>query len=205
LAKGKKVLIITTRGGAGLGPGEPMAHLDAQVPYLKQILGFIGITDVSVIYAGGLAGPDEARQATVTKALAEIKELGRRQSAAKPAAAPATNGTVVKSREELNRELREGILRLPSVTERRNAGIHEDAFFVGRKMFMHIHGHGHCDIRLSSQGQERVLSAGLARKHRWAPEQGYVTFSVNAEKDLEPAMELIRMSHQHFHVEQEGE
>ena len=87
---------------------------------------------------------------------------------------------------------------LPGVTERQNAGIHEDAFFVGRTMFMHIHGHGHCDIRLSSPDQERVLAESKARKHRWAPEKGYVTFVVKEEKDLEPAMDLIRLSHQDF-------
>src|SRR5438094_9401297 len=104
----------------------------------------------------------------------------------------------MKSREELNQELRQGILSLPGVTERQNAGIHEDAFFVGRTMFMHIHGHGHCDIRLSKEDQERVLTQGQARRHRWAPEPGYVTFMVRSEADLEPAMELIRMSYGHF-------
>jgi FMN-dependent NADH-azoreductase len=74
LVKGKKVTIITTRG-LGFGPGEPMAQFDAQVPYLKQILGFIGITDVSVVYADSLAGSDEARQSSLNKALAEIEEL----------------------------------------------------------------------------------------------------------------------------------
>jgi hypothetical protein len=56
----------------------------------------------------------------------------------------------MKSAEELNQELRQRILGLSNVTERPNAGIHEDAFFVGGKMFMHIHGHGHCDIRLAN-------------------------------------------------------
>jgi FMN-dependent NADH-azoreductase len=78
LVKGKKVTIITTRGGAGFGPGEPMAQFDAQVPYLKQILGFIGITDVSVVYAGGLAGSDQVRQSSLDKALAEVEELASR-------------------------------------------------------------------------------------------------------------------------------
>jgi hypothetical protein len=63
---------------------------------------------------------------------------------------------------------------------------------------MHIHGHGHCDIRLSKADQERVLAEGKARTHRWAPETGYVTFVINNEKDLEPAMDLIRMSHRRF-------
>ncbi len=104
----------------------------------------------------------------------------------------------MKSRKELNDELRQRILNLPGVTERQNAGIHEDAFFVARTMFMHIHGHGHCDIRLSKPDQERSLAEGKARPHRWAPQQGYVTFAVNDENDLEPAMDLIRMSYQTF-------
>ena len=104
----------------------------------------------------------------------------------------------MKSRKELQQELRQTILSLQGVTERQNAGIHEDAFFVGRTMFMHIHSHGHCDIRLAREDQERVLAEGKARSHRWAPEQGYVTFVVRNENDLAPAMELIQMSHDYF-------
>ncbi|HVI83032.1 MAG TPA: luciferase family protein [Chthoniobacterales bacterium] len=104
----------------------------------------------------------------------------------------------MKSEKELHQELRQRILSLPGVSERQNAGIHEDAFFVGRTMFMHIHGHAHCDIRLAISDQERVLAEGKARPHRWAPEKGYVAFMAREEKDLEPAMELIRMSHDHF-------
>ena len=108
----------------------------------------------------------------------------------------------MKSRTKLHQELRQRILSLPGVTERENAGIHQDAFFVGRTMFMHIHGHGHCDIRLSKGDQERVLAEAKARTHRWAPEAGYVTFVVNDEQDLEPAMDLIRMSHSRFAAKQ---
>jgi len=104
----------------------------------------------------------------------------------------------MKSQANLHQELRQKILGLPDVTERHSAGIHEDAFFVGQTMFMHIHGHGHCDIRLSKVDQERVLAEGKARPHRWAPEAGYVTLIVKREEDLERAMELIRMSHHYF-------
>jgi Luciferase len=103
----------------------------------------------------------------------------------------------MKSREELHQELRQRVLGLSGVTERQNAGIHEDAFFVERTMFMHIHGHGHCDIRLAKEDRERVLAEGKACPHRWAPEKGYVTFAVRNENDLAQAMELIRMSHDH--------
>jgi hypothetical protein len=104
----------------------------------------------------------------------------------------------MKSREELHEELRQWILALPGVTERPHAGIHEDAFFVGRTMFMHIHGYGHCDIRLPKDVQQQVLAAGIARPHRWAPEQGYVVSMVNDEKTLESTVELIQASYQHF-------
>jgi hypothetical protein len=108
----------------------------------------------------------------------------------------------MKSREDLHQELRQRILSLPDVTEHENAGIHEDAFFVSGTMFMHIHSHGHCDIRLAKSDQARVLAEGKAGPHRWAPEKGYVTFVVRDENDLDRAMELARMSHGHFAGEQ---
>jgi hypothetical protein len=104
----------------------------------------------------------------------------------------------MKTQETLHEQLRERILGLAGVTERRDAGIHEHAFFVGRTMFMHIHGAGHCDIRLSRADQQRVLAEGKARKHRWAPQQGYVTSIVRNEPDIKATMELIRMSHDFF-------
>ena len=88
--------------------------------------------------------------------------------------------------EELHQELRQRILNLSGVTERQNAGIHEDAFFIGRTMFMHVHGRGHCDIRLPKSDQERVLAEGKARPHRWAPQAGYVTLTVDDEADFGP-------------------
>ena len=55
-----------------------MAHLDAEVPYLKQILGFIGITEVAVVYADNTTGADEVRESSLAKARSEIKELAAR-------------------------------------------------------------------------------------------------------------------------------
>jgi hypothetical protein len=46
------------------------------------------------------------------------------------------------------------------------------------------------------------VAEGKARPHRWAPEAGYVTFLLDDAKDLEPAMDLIGMSHQHFAAKQ---
>jgi FMN-dependent NADH-azoreductase len=59
--KGKKVVVLTSRGGA-FRPGTPTAQYDHQEPYLRHILGFIGLTDVTFIHAenqkpGDLAEP----------------------------------------------------------------------------------------------------------------------------------------------------
>ena len=62
--KGKKVVVLTSRGGA-FRPGTPTAQYDHQEPYLRHILGFIGLTDVTFIHAenqkpGDLAEPSRA-------------------------------------------------------------------------------------------------------------------------------------------------
>jgi FMN-dependent NADH-azoreductase len=63
LAGGKKVLIISSRGGAI--SGTPLeAALDHQEAYLRAIMGFFGIKDVKVVRAEGLAlGPFVRRRA----------------------------------------------------------------------------------------------------------------------------------------------
>ena len=59
LIKGKKVYVALARGG--LYRDTPA---DSQVPYLKSVLGFLGMTDVEFIYAEGLAlGADSANKA----------------------------------------------------------------------------------------------------------------------------------------------
>ena len=67
--KGKKVVVLTSRGGA-YRPGAPNAQYDHQEPYLRHILGFIGLTDVTFIHAenqkpGELAEP--SRSAAITQ------------------------------------------------------------------------------------------------------------------------------------------
>ena len=58
LLKGKKVYVGLARGGKYRG-----TDADTQVPYLKTVLGFLGITDVHFIYAEGLnMGPEAAAQ-----------------------------------------------------------------------------------------------------------------------------------------------
>ncbi|MDC0610739.1 FMN-dependent NADH-azoreductase [Vibrio sp.] len=65
LIKGKKAIVITTRGGIHKGQSE-----DIVAPFLTTFLGFIGITDVEFVYAEALnMGEDFA-----AKGIASAKE-----------------------------------------------------------------------------------------------------------------------------------
>ena len=70
LLKGKKVYVALTRGG--LYRNTPS---DTQVPYLKTIFSFLGMTDVQFVYAEGLAMGPEAEQNALASAHSQIEEL----------------------------------------------------------------------------------------------------------------------------------
>ena len=57
LAGGKTVILVSTRGGM-YGPDTPAASLDHQEAYLRGLFGFLGITDIRVVRAEGLAMSD---------------------------------------------------------------------------------------------------------------------------------------------------
>jgi FMN-dependent NADH-azoreductase len=57
----KRVLVIVTRGGA-YGEGSPA---DFQVPYLRHMLAFIGLTDVTVVEADRQAFGKDAAEASI--------------------------------------------------------------------------------------------------------------------------------------------
>lgn len=72
LAAGKKVFVVTSRGGGGYGAGEPMEKINFQDPYLRTAFGFIGITDVEFIHVNNTAKGDEAVRESVAGARALI-------------------------------------------------------------------------------------------------------------------------------------
>ena len=60
LVKGKKAVVISSRGGI-----HKDTPTDLLTPYVKLFLGFIGITDVEFVFAEGIAyGPEVASKAT---------------------------------------------------------------------------------------------------------------------------------------------
>ncbi len=74
LCGGKKVIVISSRGGL-YGPGSPFEPFDHQEKYLRDVFTFLGIKDVTVITAEGVAyGPEKATEA-VSAAKAKIAAL----------------------------------------------------------------------------------------------------------------------------------
>ena len=73
ILKGKKVFVITSRGGA-FRPGTPTERFDYQEPYLRHILAFIGLTDVTFIHAENQKPGDQGEIAR-TAALGQIQRL----------------------------------------------------------------------------------------------------------------------------------
>jgi FMN-dependent NADH-azoreductase len=70
LLKGKKVYVALARGGIYRGTAA-----DTQVPYLTTLLGFLGMTDVTFVYAEGLNMGDEAERQGLASALEQIEDL----------------------------------------------------------------------------------------------------------------------------------
>ena len=70
LVEGKKVYAVLTRGGVY----RDQPH-DTQVPYLRQTLGFLGMTDIEFIYAEGLAMGPDAEARALASARAEIERI----------------------------------------------------------------------------------------------------------------------------------
>ena len=56
----KKVLVIIASGGS-YPEGSPMAALNYEIPYLRFILAYMGITDVRFVHAGGTASVMQGR------------------------------------------------------------------------------------------------------------------------------------------------
>ncbi|HEY2532463.1 MAG TPA: FMN-dependent NADH-azoreductase [Xanthobacteraceae bacterium] len=74
LLKGKKVFVASSRGNVYV-PGSPAAALEHHESYLTGVLAFIGITDVTIVRAEGLAFGDDARANAMLKAREHIAAL----------------------------------------------------------------------------------------------------------------------------------
>jgi FMN-dependent NADH-azoreductase len=74
LLKGKKVFIVTGRGGIYSGDS-PARALDFQEPYLRAVLGFLGLGDVTFIHVEGLGISPEAAASGLERARQAVNDL----------------------------------------------------------------------------------------------------------------------------------
>ncbi len=70
LLKGKKIYVVLTRGGQYRNTPS-----DTQVPYLRTVLSFLGMTDIQFIYAEGLALGADAEQQSLASARQQIEAV----------------------------------------------------------------------------------------------------------------------------------
>ena len=73
LLKGKRAILVVARGGVySNGPAKP---LDFQEPYLRTVLGFIGITDIDIVHVEGVAVSAIGAEKAVASAMAQSREI----------------------------------------------------------------------------------------------------------------------------------
>jgi FMN-dependent NADH-azoreductase len=70
----KTVIVVAARGGAYSGDS-PYAFLDQQEPYLRTVLGFIGLTNVTFVYAENLNRGEEAAALAIKSGEAALLQL----------------------------------------------------------------------------------------------------------------------------------
>ena len=73
LLEGKRVIVVESRGG--LYSEGPAQAIDFQEPYLRHLLGFIGLTDVTFVHAEKIGYGPDARDAAIAAATAELRQL----------------------------------------------------------------------------------------------------------------------------------
>ena len=80
LVTGKRVIVVSASGGvysAGAAAG-----FDSQIPWLKNVLGFLGMTNVEVIHVEGTAFGPEAAEKAVQSAVVRARDVASALQAA---------------------------------------------------------------------------------------------------------------------------
>lgn len=75
LVLGKKMFIITARGGSGFGAGERNEKLNYQDPYLRTIFGFIGITDITFVHVENDESGGTSLAQSIAAARSQVAQL----------------------------------------------------------------------------------------------------------------------------------
>ena len=70
LLTGKKAVVFSTRGGFYANTPN-----DTETNYIRQFLGFLGITEVNFVYAEGLAYGEDKKQAAIEAAKKTVEQI----------------------------------------------------------------------------------------------------------------------------------
>ena len=81
LAKGKTVVIVSSRGGV-YSTSEGGRAMEHQESYLRTVMGFFGVTDVRVVRAEGVGQGEEAKALALATAAQAIRMLTETQPVA---------------------------------------------------------------------------------------------------------------------------
>ena len=82
-------------------------------------------------------------------------------------------------------EMRVGIHRLGGI-----------GFFFRGKESSHIHGNGLLDCFVGRANRNALVASGRALPHHVFPNSGWISFWIEDENNVEPAMELIRIANE---------
>ncbi len=79
LLKGKKAIVVTARGGGGYGPGEAREAYNVQDPTVRNVFGFLGVTDMEFIHVNSTSGGSDVVNGSLAEARAKIAALVQAQ------------------------------------------------------------------------------------------------------------------------------
>jgi len=75
LLPGKKLFVVTARGGGGYSEGESRAAYNQQDGQIRTSFGFMGITDIEFIHVENTSNTGEVRESSLQKAHEKIAAL----------------------------------------------------------------------------------------------------------------------------------
>ena len=78
-------------------------------------------------------------------------------------------------------------------------------FRFGAAEIGHVHIGGNLDIPFPRSVRDALLTAGLVNKHYWVPNSGWITYRVHAERDLQQALWLMRLSYLRYRLKTAAE
>jgi hypothetical protein len=70
------------------------------------------------------------------------------------------------------------------------------AVCLKRRELGHLHGDRIADLPLERALRDRLVSSGAAQEHRWRPNSGWVTISLDRERDVFEVIALLRINYE---------